>query len=322
MSDARAFWVALALGSSVLLAAPEPEVAKAKPSGLGVAISPAHFPNTSEQDLSDFFNLAARMGSHVGLITDWNAMVPPDDLRNLMAASRAKGLEFHLTLSPITLYGGRKDPAIPPRVKGASFGDPEVRSAFLKDALALADLNPDSLGLGTEVNLLARNPAEFKHYVSLSQEVYQAVKRKHPSLTVTISFQWDVLLTQKQFDLLPLFQSSLDVYSFTTYPSAFKKPALIPEDYYACIRKLLPRERIEFSEVGWSSDEGGEEAQAAYLARLPELMREARPEHVTLALLHDVKAFKAELSSLNATGIRRFDGPPKKAWETVLRLKF
>jgi hypothetical protein len=189
--------------------------------------------------------------------------------------------------------------------------------------LELAALEPDLLGLGTEVNLLAQNPNEFKAYVSLLRETVKEIKRNRLGQKVTVSFQWDVVLTQKQFDVLPYFRGMVDVYSFTTYPSFFGSAGKLPGDYYTSVRKLLPRETIGFSEVGWNSELGSnEEEQARYYSRLPKLMRGAGPEFITLALLHDATVFTGELASLNSVGVRRNDGTPKKSWKVIKNLQF
>ena len=112
-------------------------VSRAKQTILGTAISPANFPKSTPQDFEDFFNLAAAIGSHVTLITEWKDGMPLSDVRNVKAAARAKGLQLHLHLSPIALYGGRKDPAVPGGI-GRSFTEPRVREAFRSRALELA----------------------------------------------------------------------------------------------------------------------------------------------------------------------------------------
>lgn len=300
-----------------------PNVDVAKNTILGFSISPAHMPDPGDKDINDYFNLAAQSGSHVTLITEWKDEMPTDMIKQLMEKTRAKHLAFHLYLSPISLDGGRKTPAIPTSVGGTSFKDEKVRAAFKARALELASLKPDYLGLGTEVNFLEANPAEYEAYVSLTKETYQAIKEKYPDQTVTISFQWDNMIINKRFDSLARFNQSLDVYSFTTYPSFFGDPDMMPVEYYSCIRKLLPTQRLGFSEVGWNSKAGSsEEMQAKFYAKLPELMKNARPEYVTLGLMHDVTVFSPELNALNSVGVRNLDGTPKKSWNVVSNLTF
>ena len=49
--------------------------------------------------------------------------------------------------------------------------------------MRLAALKPDVLGLATEINFLAQNPAEFASFVSLAHEAYAAVKKRYPAQT-------------------------------------------------------------------------------------------------------------------------------------------
>jgi len=290
---------------------------------LGSSFTPANITNPNSKDIENFFNLAAQIGSHITLITDWKNEMPVKDIENIMNIARAYGLKFHLYLNPIALYGGRKTPAIPANIGENSFSNPKVREAFKAKMLQLAGLRPDYLGLGTEVNFLAQNPAEFKQYLTLTQETYKLIKKRFPFQTVTISFQWDIMITQKQFGPLILFARSLDVYSFTTYPGFFKDADNLPAEYYSCIRKLLPAQRIGFSEVGWNSAHGSsEEAQAKYYSMLAQFMRGIKLEFLTLSLMHDVNVFDSELSALNSVGVRNMDGTPKKSWNAVLNLKF
>jgi hypothetical protein len=294
----------------------------AKDTILGTALSPAHIPNPSGRDIDRFFDEAAQIGSHVTWIFEWNAMPPVTAFHVIPDKAKQHGLKLHLYLSPIALLGGRKTPEVPSSVGGTSFNDPKVREAYKQQVLEIAALAPDYLGLATEVNFLAQNPPEFAAFVSLVHETHRAVKQKYPEQTVTISFQWDVMTAHKQFEMLKQFSDCVDVYSFTTYPDAFGDPAKnVPADYLRAVRKLLPKERVGFSEVGWSSaPPGSEDAQAAFFARLPELTEGARFEFVTLALLHDVSLFTGELARLNHVGIRRIDDRPKKAWEVILNL--
>lgn len=290
---------------------------------LGVAFSPAHYPNPSPEDIKNFFDLAASIGGDVTFITEWKDETPLSTIRTIEDGARARGLAFHLFLSPILLTGSRNAAAVPPSVKGNSFADAQVRKAFIAKALEFAALKPDVLGLGTEVNLLAGNAGEFESYASLVREAAGAIKERYPFQTLTVSFQWDKMITSKEFAPLFPFAGSIDLYSFTSYPVFFKDPARIPPEYYSSIRKVLPAARIGISEIGWSSAAGSDEdTQARFYARLPELMAGVRSEFTTLALMHDVSLFSGDQAFLNSVGVRRNDGTPKKSWEVIRNLRF
>jgi hypothetical protein len=288
---------------------------------LGVALSPAHMPNFSSADLSAFFDEAATIGNHIVWICEWESMPPFGQIKAVHDMAVAEELKFHFYISPIALFGGRQNPAIPKSVGGTSFTDPKVREAYKDEVLTLASLNPDVLGLATEVNFLAQNPAEYQAFVSLVHETYQAVKKRYPDQVVTVSFQWDVMRSQRQFALLKDFAGVVDVYSFTTYPDAFGVPQKVPADYYLAIRQYLPTQQVGISEFGWSSaPPSSERAQAELYGRIPELMAPLRPEYVSLALLHDVALFTGEYERLNQVGIRLIDDQPKPSWMTIVNL--
>lgn len=281
---------------------------------MGTAYSPANFPNSSSADLDDFYKKADEIGNHVQVIIEWKDNIPLSVIQGVQARAKKQGLAFYVYLSPIALYGGRKEPDLPAPFDGQSFSNPFVRIAFMHKALELAELKPDLLGLGTEVNLLAENPKEFSAYASLVRDAARKIKKKYPAQKITVSFQWDVMISQKKFAPLKAFKKVLDSYSFTTYPSVWQKVDNLPSEYYSSIRKLLPSEPIGFSEVGWI---GGEEEQAKYFERLPDLLRGAKPQYVTLALLHDVNVLTGELEFLNHAGILYADGRPKKCYAII-----
>ncbi len=295
----------------------------AKDTNLGTSLSPAHVPKQSARDMDRFFDEAAQIGSNVTWIVEWVSMPPMPYFAAVQDRTHRGGMKFHLYLSPIVLGDGRKYPAIPPVVGGTSFTDPKVRAAYIRQVLALAAVHPDYLGLATEVNFLAQNPPEFMAFLSLAHDTYRIVKAAYPSQAVTISFQWDLMRAHPDTcQILKLFADCIDVYSFTTYPDAFGDPVKkLPADYYREVRKLLPTERVGFSEIGWSSaPPGNEEQQAAFYARMPELFAGMKMEFVTLALLHDVAVFTGLLERLNHVGVLHIDDSPKPAWDVILKL--
>ena len=288
---------------------------------IGTSLSPAHVPYPSDQDVATFFDEAAQIGNHITWIIEWQQMPPIETVERVRQVAMLKGFKFHLYLSPIALTGGRKSPAIPAIVGASSFGDERVHTAFVGQAMALAALRPDYLGLGTEVNFLDQNPREFDAYVALVHEAYRAIKREYPAQIVTISFQWDVMRAHQQYSMLTRFADTLDAYSFTSYPDAFGDVPAIAADYYSSVRRVLPDQRLGFSKLGWSSAApSNEDLQAAFWRRIPELMKDARPEFVTLALLHDVSVFSGDLARLNYVGIRTIDDRPKKSWPVLVTL--
>jgi hypothetical protein len=207
---------------------------------LGSEVSFAHFPNQNNTDVQNYFNIAALIGSHTTLITQWNGAAPISVVQSIQQNSASKVLKFHLFLSPIAITSGRKSPDVPSSVSGSSFCNATVQNAFKQQALSYAALHPDYLGLGTEVNFLTANPAEFQCYLVMEKNTYNAIKQQYPNQVVDVSFQYDVMKQSNGFDVLKQFNGSVDVYAFTTYPAFFNDPQSIPSDYYSSIRNYLP----------------------------------------------------------------------------------
>jgi hypothetical protein len=311
----------LFLAASLLLGI-QCQAVPAKNTILGCPLTPANTPRSSDADIRNFFDLARQTCSHVIWIIDWKDSAKSVEIAKVLQVCHVYGLRLHVQLSPLSIENNRRNPSIPANVKGKSFADPAVRVAFRELALDWAALHPDQLALGTEVNFLAFEPAEFKALVSLFRETYSAIKKKFPKQEVTVSFQWDVMRSERQFAILKEFADCLDVYSFTSYPEAVKDPGKLPQDYYALIRTYLPRERICISEIGWSTVNKTESVQARFFQRLPQLLRGLKMEGVALGLMHDVNVFTGDLAFLNHVGVRYLDGRPKPSWKVIEGLTF
>jgi len=125
---------------------------------------------------------------------------------------------------------------------------------------------PKYLGIGIEVNILAEIlPQDFETYVTLYNEVYDAIKNVSPNTQVFPIFQLERMKglkgglfggendpTQSEWELVSRFKH--DLVAFTTYPFlVYKNPSEIPLDYYADVDKRFS-EPIAFVEVGWPGD--------------------------------------------------------------------
>jgi hypothetical protein len=298
---------------------------------LGSAPTPANYPNFTAQDFFQSFVEAAEIGSNVSIIENWKSLPSYQSMNSMISIAKLYGLKTFLTLDPMSW--DRTSPSIPADVGGTSFSSPDVRSAFIQQALAYAALKPDILGLGAEVNVLAiTNPTEFNAYVSMVQDAYNTIKSVYPSQMIDISFQYDVMKadsTPAQFDLLSKLNGSLDLFAFTTYPKqTFGSASNIPADYYLSLQAQMQRQNltkpIGFSEIGWDAANPGEEVeQNNFFQRLPNLVMGLNPSFLDIALLNDINnVYSPPNSSLNFVGIRYNDGTPKLAWATVANLTY
>lgn len=295
---------------------------------LGIAITPAHFPKHTPQDLDAAYKRAAQLGRNAVFISQWSRL-KMNVVKVIVDKSRANGLVSVIGLSPTLLTGGRKGLDVPDAVKRAAggrvtFANPAVRKAFVDAAVKLAELKPQYLCLATEINLMALgNLREYLLFSQVYKEAYRAVKRVSPNTRVFVSFQWDVMhildtkaphRLNEHGKLIDLFRPALDLIALTTYPSPhYATPAGLPRDYYSSLfNHVDSSEPIMLMEIGWpTSGSGTESEQAAFIRRIPELFRGMRVEVIAWALLHDVNLAEFD-ANLNTTGLLRGNGKPKK----------
>jgi len=182
-----------------------------------------------------------------------------------------------------------KDPAtgqlilkIPEGKNYTSLSDPGFREAYKKGAIAAFKTSKSLyFSVGNEVNRWyeqygANGPNGFEHFVSLYEEIYDAIKKLSPKTQVFCIFAREIVDENREADLsiLEMFNpAKLDILAFTSYPFApqsINKVSDIPDDYYSKALKYLGVNNIPFgfTELTWSTMDfsGGEEAQAKFLA--------------------------------------------------------
>jgi hypothetical protein len=217
--------------------------------------------------------------------------------------------------------------ATPPGMDGATLSDPSWREAYKQAALDVVRASrPLYLSLGNEVNRwyerygnAADDPNGFQHYVSLYEEVYDAVKRLSPQTRVFCVFAREMVAESREadMDVLGMFPpEKMDLLVITSYPYAVQRinrPSDIPDDYYSRLLELVPGKPFGFSELGWPSLNafGGQGAQADFIGQV--VGRLTREQGVDLhmvgwAWLHD-------LEGGDAVGLIRRDGTAKLAYD-------
>jgi len=214
----------------------------------------------------------------------------------------------------------------PPGLGNSTLSDPKWRSAYKKAVLDVVKASrPLYLSIGNEVNRWYErygadegNPNGFQHYVSLYEEIYDAVKRISPETKVFCTFARETISENREANLevLAMFNpEKMDILVFTSYPFAIRginRPSDIPDDYYSRALTHFPGKPLGFSEIGWSSADvfGGERAQAEFIIEV--VTRLTRDQGVELQLfgwpwLHD-------LNEKDTIGLIKQDGTEKLAY--------
>lgn len=298
---------------------------------IGTFITPRDFPQGlfDKNLMNEYYERTARIGSYVGIQSNWfdaDKKTLRQMTEDLTRDAKSRGFKFIIQHN---LHSRKADTiGTPPSVGGSSFTEPAVRKAYIKEMLHFAGMEPDILFTAVELNnlLFHGNQKEFNAFRSFSRELYETIKSKHPDITISISFQWDLLRLRKEQHVLKDFKDSLDVYSFTSYPTMFGIETVdgIPggPDYYGGIKKHLPAgARIAMGENGWSSmGDSTESEQSRFYERLPELYAGIDPEFVVITYLHDFPVPEgADKNTLrfSTKGLYKNDGTAKQAATVV-----
>jgi len=229
----------------------------------------------------------------------------------------------------ISFMGDNLTLATPPGMEGATLSDPAWRSAYKQAVLDVVRASrPLYLSIGNEVNKWYEKygedgPNGFKNYVSLYEEIYDAVKEISPETKIFCTFAREIVSEHREanMDVLRLFNpEKMDILVLTSYPYALGKtnPSMLPDDYYSRVADYMPGKPFGFSEIAWASlaPLGGEQAQADFITQAT--TRLTRDRGINLLLfgwpwLHD-------LNESDAVGLIKFDGTEKlgyKAWKTI-----
>lgn len=215
----------------------------------------------------------------------------------------------------------------PSGLEGATLSDTAWRQAYREAVLdVVRACKPLYLSIGNEVNRWyekygsdANDPNGFQNFVSLYEEVYEAVKELSPQSIVFCTFAREVISENREADLsfLSMFDPDrLDLIVLTSYPYAVQginRPSDIPDGYYSEVLAFMPDKSLGFSELGWPSIEafGGEEAQAEFITEV--VGRLTRSQGITLQLFG--WAWLHDLDENDHTGLIERDGTEKMAYE-------
>ena len=129
------------------------------------------------------------------------------------------------------------------------------------------------------------------------------------------------LIDNEQWQLLERFDGA-DVLGLTTYPwKHFDTPEEIDDDYYSRLSQYIDIP-VAFTEIGWAGDET---AQADFLVRFLELIKDMDVEMVNWLFLHEMEingigesVFSPESATI---ALKNADGTKKEVYDVWLELK-
>ncbi len=283
-----------------------------------------------------FDDAYAQTAQYAEFVPVWGRPTPfyklADDLKGSWGRTFVKRLIRDKGMFPIihlSFIGRGLTLVTPPGMKNATLSNPAWRRAYKQAVLEVVkSAHPLYLSLGNEVNRWYEKygedgPNGFKNYVSLYEEIYDAVKKLSPKTKVFCVFAREIVSENREANLevLRLFNpNKMDLLVFTSYPYATGKtdPSMIPDDYYSKAADYMPGKPFGFSEIAWASLDalGGEQAQANFIIQATSRLTRDRGIDLHLfgwSWLHD-------LNENDAVGLIKIDGTEKlgyRVWKSI-----
>lgn len=220
----------------------------------------------------------------------------------------------------------------PDSISDATLNNPEWRALYKQSVLEVVSFaKPSYLATGNEVNRWfetygsrEEDPNGFHHFISLHNEIYDAVKEISPETKIFPIFSREIVSENREANLsvLPMFDSDkINLLTFTTYPIAVQginKPSDIPLNYYQKASEYMPDKLFGFSEIGWPTynTKEGEQFQSDFLINLSTTLTTQQDINLHLfnyAWLHDV-------NEEMGTGLIKRDGTKKIGYTTWMHI--
>jgi arabinogalactan endo-1,4-beta-galactosidase len=215
----------------------------------------------------------------------------------------------------------------PNNLSNATLSDPSWRILYKTSVIDVVNtVHPKYLSIGNEVNKWYEafganetDPNGFQQFISLYEDIYDAVKIVSPDTQVFCVFAREIVKENREADLsvISLFdENKLDLLALTTYPYAVQginKPEDISFDYYQRATAYAPNTPLAFTEIGWSSHDafGGQQGQYDFLVNLSTVLTQQQAIDLHFfgyIWLHDQPGG-------DTTGLIKRDGTEKKGYE-------
>ena len=262
-----------------------------RPYSLGVVPLPENW--TSEK-IAEAYSVASETGDVVSLSQKlgWNSNDKVEDYQNDVNLARSNNLKVFVSIDVLT--DDRTGIGnLPAGWESRNFSDNELRTAFIDEAKAVASTySPDYLMLGIEINgYKLSEAADYSNFVTLYNETYDEIKSISQEIKVGITFQYETIITNVQWDIISGYVGKADMICFTTYPiiAGYSNLLDLPENYYTPLKNYESTADIVFSEVGWTGGDtvSTESEQAEFIDKFFELTDDIDKIIIIWSLLHD-----------------------------------
>ena len=266
-------------------------------------------PDFTETEIAGAYGFSANHGDmvahHIDKGVPWpealagTAYHPRVEAELAQRAAAAPEVPRYLAISAIAVtrdglngYWARKDRGgRPGDWRSREFDDPAVVTAYVNYATDLVRrLEPAYLVYGIEVNMLAENDAAaFARYVTMTGQVYRALKQTFPALPLVLSFHAGTVVDDPEHQIAAIRQllPFTDMVAVSSYPymatsigrigPRHADPATLPGDWFDRLAALAPEKPFAIAETGFPAEpfavpglrvDSSERRQADYVKRV------------------------------------------------------
>ncbi|MBI9055929.1 MAG: hypothetical protein JEY96_19060 [Bacteroidales bacterium] len=271
----------------------------------------------SEKEIDNAFKLSKNCGEIVSLSqkVGWNFVDNIQLYKNDIDLAANYELETMISIDVLnderTGIGN-----LPEELIGEDFSNDNLRQLYKNEVIQIVEsYKPKYINLALEINgYYLTNPEDFFNFISLYNEVYDALKVINSELIIAVTFQYEILNSNLQWDLLSAFENKLDVLCLTTYPDLFNPEyKALPSNYYSILENIknIP---IVYTEIGWqgNGNEIDEKLQAKFLIDFINQNESFNVELIIWSLLHDWN----KGGDFETMGLLDLSGRKKEAWNT------
>jgi hypothetical protein len=272
--------------------------------------------NWSDDEISNAYLLSAQSSEVVSLSQKlgWNTLENIQRYENDVNLAIDNELEIMIS---IDLLNDSRDSIgnLPNELIEQAFSDADLRQLYKDEVMEIAENYPVKyLNLAIEINgYYESNPDDFYNFVSLYKETYDTLKLIDPNLIIGVSFQYETLNREMQWDILTAFEDKLDAIYLTSYPELYNPEyESLPFEYYSILENIenIP---IIFTEIGWQGKNNivNERLQAQFIIDFIVENKDNNVVLITWAELHDWE----DGGEFETMGLINLKGVKKAAWD-------
>jgi hypothetical protein len=152
--------------------------------------------------------------------------------------------------------------------------DPMVAKAYLNFCREMIRrFKPDYMAYGIEVNNLVKTPAKWKKFVPFARDIYMALKKDNPRLSLILTLSTETATDPEQVgqqkkaigEILPF----TDLIAVTAIPYIKEpNPSKLPKNYFGQMAALAPQKPFAIAETAFLAEDVNVDIGAMHIERV------------------------------------------------------